>query len=91
MYILEQAETLIDFRLIASLIPEGVTNLFSYNTTCFLQKQYLGREGINFVFTDVAAEKTEKALIAGIEHFDPSKLKHTETHEKNPLPDKEGN
>lgn len=41
-------------------------------------------------FTDVAAEKTEKALIAGIEHFDPSKLKHTETQEKNPLPDKEG-
>lgn len=39
---------------------------------------------------DVAAEKTEKALIAGIEHFDPSKLKHTETQEKNPLPDKEG-
>lgn len=41
-------------------------------------------------FADVAAEKTEKALIAGIEHFDPSKLKHTETQEKNPLPDKEG-
>nr|CAH7714335.1 unnamed protein product [Callosobruchus chinensis] len=38
---------------------------------------------------DVAAEKTEKALIAGIEHFDTSKLKHTETQEKNPLPDKE--
>lgn len=41
-------------------------------------------------FSDVAAEKTEKALIAGIEHFDASKLKHTETQEKNPLPDKEG-
>lgn len=40
--------------------------------------------------SDVAAEKTEKALIAGIEHFDASKLKHTETQEKNPLPDKEG-
>lgn len=43
-----------------------------------------------FLNLDVAAEKTEKALIAGIEHFDPSKLKHTETQEKNPLPDKEG-
>lgn len=42
------------------------------------------------IFLDVAAEKTEKALIAGIEHFDPSKLKHTETNEKNPLPDKDG-
>lgn len=39
---------------------------------------------------DVAAEKTEKALIAGIEHFDASKLKHTETQEKNPLPNLEG-
>lgn len=38
----------------------------------------------------MAAEKTEKALIAGIEHFDTSKLKPTETQEKNPLPNKEG-
>jgi hypothetical protein len=41
------------------------------------------------LFLDVAAEKTEKALIAGIEHFDQSKLKHTETQEKNPLPNKD--
>lgn len=40
--------------------------------------------------TDVAAEKTEKALIEGITKFDQAKLKHTETQEKNPLPDKEG-
>jgi len=26
----------------------------------------------------------------GIESFDPKKLKHTETQEKNPLPTKEG-
>lgn len=45
---------------------------------------------LHLTVTDVAAEKTEKALIAGIEHFDQSKLKHTETQEKNPLPDKEG-
>ncbi|KAF5298235.1 hypothetical protein FQR65_LT09746 [Abscondita terminalis] len=38
---------------------------------------------------DVAAAKTEKALIDGIEHFDQSSLKHTETYEKNVLPDKE--
>lgn len=40
--------------------------------------------------TDVAAEKTQKSLFAGIEGFNPSNLKHTETQEKNPLPDKEG-
>lgn len=38
----------------------------------------------------MAAEKTEKALIEGITKFDQAKLKHTETQEKNPLPDKEG-
>lgn len=38
----------------------------------------------------MAAEKTEKALIEGIAKFDQAKLKHTETQEKNPLPDKEG-
>lgn len=41
-------------------------------------------------FTDVAAEKNQQTLIAGIEAFDPAKLKHTETQEKNPLPDKTG-
>lgn len=39
---------------------------------------------------DVAAEKTQQTLIAGIEKFDTAQLKHTETQEKNPLPDKEG-
>lgn len=38
---------------------------------------------------DVKMEKTQK-LVAGIEGFDSTKLKHTETHEKNPLPDKDG-
>ncbi|KAK2584293.1 hypothetical protein KPH14_006691 [Odynerus spinipes] len=38
---------------------------------------------------DVAAEKTQQTLIAGIETFDPSSLKHTTTQEKNPLPDKD--
>uniref|UniRef100_A0A1A9W966 Uncharacterized protein n=1 Tax=Glossina brevipalpis TaxID=37001 RepID=A0A1A9W966_9MUSC len=37
----------------------------------------------------VAAEKNQKSLFEGIESFNPSKLKHTETQEKNPLPDKE--
>lgn len=35
-------------------------------------------------------EKQEKELIANIEGFDPAKLKHAETQEKNPLPDKDG-
>uniref|UniRef100_A0A2S2Q064 Thymosin beta n=1 Tax=Sipha flava TaxID=143950 RepID=A0A2S2Q064_9HEMI len=41
---------------------------------------------------DVAAEKTQnaitEALIEGVGGFDTGKLKHTETLEKNPLPDK---
>lgn len=39
---------------------------------------------------DVATEKTQQNLIHGIEEFDPTKLKHAETQEKNPLPDKDG-
>jgi len=39
---------------------------------------------------DVASEKSQKALLEGVEAFDASKLKHTETQEKNPLPDKDG-
>lgn len=42
-------------------------------------------------FTDVATEKTQKSLFDGIEKFDATQLKHTETQEKNPLPDKDGN
>lgn len=34
-------------------------------------------------------EKTQ-ILAAGIESFDSTKLRHTETNEKNPLPDKDG-
>lgn len=40
--------------------------------------------------SDVAAEKTQKSLFDGIEKFDATRLKHTETQEKNPLPDKDG-
>jgi hypothetical protein len=40
--------------------------------------------------TDVATEKTQKALLQGVEAFDTGKLKHTETQEKNLLPDKDG-
>lgn len=39
---------------------------------------------------DVAAEKTQKALIDDVEGFDTGKLKHAQTQEKNPLPDKFG-
>lgn len=42
------------------------------------------------LYADVATEKTQKALLQGVEAFDTGKLKHTETHEKNPLPDKDG-
>ena len=40
-------------------------------------------------FVDVKMEKAQK-LVSGIEGFDPAKLRHTETQEKNPLPDKDG-
>lgn len=39
----------------------------------------------------MVAEKTQKTLIDGIVAFDATSLKHTETQEKNPLPDKDGN
>lgn len=44
----------------------------------------------NLCLLDVAAEKTQQTLMSGIEKFDPSSLKHTETQEKNLLPDKDG-
>lgn len=34
-------------------------------------------------------EKTQQ-LVVGIEGFDAAKLRHTETNEKNPLPDQNG-
>lgn len=45
-----------------------------------------------FIFSNKLAIKQEKEqlnLINGIENFDSTKLKHTETLEKNPLPTKE--
>lgn len=44
----------------------------------------------NLFTTDVAAEKNAQNLRASLEGFDTSKLKHAETKEKNPLPDKDG-
>jgi hypothetical protein len=38
----------------------------------------------------VKTEKSQKALLEGVEKFDQGKLKHTTTEEKNPLPDKTG-
>lgn len=43
-----------------------------------------------FPYEDVATEKSQQNLIHGIEGFDASNLKHTETQEKNPLPDLDG-
>lgn len=40
--------------------------------------------------SDVATEKSQQDLIHGIEGFDATKLKHAQTQEKNPLPDKDG-
>lgn len=44
----------------------------------------------NVSFLDVATEKSQKNLFNTIEGFDSTKLKHAETQEKNPLPDKDG-
>lgn len=41
------------------------------------------------MFLDVKMEKVQQ-LVSGIEGFDSTKLRHTETNEKNPLPDKDG-
>lgn len=41
------------------------------------------------VVPDIDAEKGQQALRQGIEGFNPSALKKTETHEKNVLPTKE--
>lgn len=41
------------------------------------------------MFAAIEQEKGQKQFISGIENFDSSKLKHTETCEKNPLPTKE--
>lgn len=38
----------------------------------------------------MATEKSQQDLIHGIEGFDATKLKHAQTQEKNPLPDKDG-
>lgn len=43
-----------------------------------------------YSISDVATEKSQQNLIHGIEAFDASKLKHAQTQEKNPLPDKDG-
>lgn len=40
--------------------------------------------------TAIAQEKGQQQLLQGIESFDATKLKPTETQEKNPLPTKEG-
>lgn len=42
-----------------------------------------------FLLTAIEQEKEQINFINGIENFDSSKLKHTETQEKNPLPTKE--
>ena len=39
----------------------------------------------------MATEKAVETVLKGIEDFDPSVLKHTETQEKVVLPDAEGN
>lgn len=43
----------------------------------------------SFLWTAIEQEKEKINFINGIENFDSSQLKHTETMEKNPLPTKE--
>jgi hypothetical protein len=45
---------------------------------------------ITSILLAIQQEKGKQQLISGIENFDPAKLKHAETLEKNPLPTKEG-
>jgi hypothetical protein len=38
----------------------------------------------------VQQERVHQTLLEGVEQFDKASMKHTETQEKNPLPDPEG-
>lgn len=42
------------------------------------------------MYKAVAAEKNHQNFLTGVEHFDKSSMKHTETTEKNALPPIEG-
>lgn len=52
---------------------------------------YLIQKKVHYflIFTAIEEERGKQQLFSGIENFDASKLKHTETCEKNPLPTKE--
>lgn len=47
------------------------------------------KNNFNLLYIVIEQEKDQQRFISGIENFDTSKLKHTETCEKNPLPTKE--
>ena len=65
------------------------SELEGFNQHC-MKKATTAEKNVLPSAKDVEAEKTQQTLIAGIEAFDATRLKHTETQEKNPLPDKEG-
>lgn len=71
----------------------GVISLVSTVTIPFIVFSHMFHIpffNLDLRLTDVAAEKTQQTLMSGIETFDPSSLKHTETQEKIFLPDMDG-
>lgn len=78
---------LLSYQLIRTFSNQHVSMLacrtISYAKTKKMNNVYI-------LIPDVATEKTQNALFDGIEKFDATRLKHTETQEKNPLPDKDG-
>lgn len=61
-------------------LHEHCVALLICNSTCATHSMY----------SVVQAEKQHQNLLNGVEHFDKSCMKHTETAEKNPLPPIEG-
>ena len=61
--------------------------LNNYN---ILKKKEFSLKLTNNFFLVIQQEKGKQQLISGIENFNPAKLKHAVTQEKNVLPTKEG-
>lgn len=58
----------------------------NYFSSYWIQSKFLI---VSFFPSAINAEKEKNQFLNGIENFDPTKLKHTETCEKNPLPTKD--
>lgn len=83
------------------IIYDNCTNLFilsnflmhEMKNVCFISRFslfYFSFSPFYQIKKAVQAEKSHQQFINGVEHFDKTSMKHTETEEKNPLPDVNG-